>query len=79
MTTIGSIGVGLFILIIIWILALIVFVIAVRTQSNLGWFALGAATLLTVILVVIPTDKPQKSPDDIPTLVNYDIFCCVSY
>lgn len=68
MTTIGSIGVGLFILIIIWIFALLAFVVAVRTQSNFGWIALAAATIITITLIVIPTEKPQKTPDDIDSL-----------
>jgi len=68
MTTIGSIGVGLFILIIIWILALVAFVFAVRVQSNLGWFALAAATVLTLILVVIPTEKHRTEVEDLPVL-----------
>lgn len=65
MTTIGNIGVGLFILIIIWILALLVFVLAVKTQSNLGWIALGTALLITVILIVIPTEKKNQAEEDI--------------
>lgn len=75
MTTIGNIGVGLFILIIIWILALLVFVFAVKTQSNLGWISLGTALLVTIILVVIPTEKKnQAEEEDIGISVCKNIF-----
>lgn len=60
MTTIGSIGIGLFVLIILWILALIVFVVAIRNQSNFGWFAVSVALITTVILIIIPTEKQEQ-------------------
>lgn len=60
MTTVGSIGIGLFVLIILWILALIVFVVAVRNQSNYGWFAVNIALITTVILIIIPTEKQEQ-------------------
>lgn len=61
MTTIGNIGIGLFILIIVWISTLIIFFIAVKTQSNLGWVAIGIALLITLILVLIPVEKINKA------------------
>lgn len=63
MTTIGSIGIGLFILLIVWIVAIIIFVIGIKLQSNIAWIALGSASLLTVILLCIPTEKHQKHSD----------------
>lgn len=71
MTTIGSIGIGLFILIIVWILALIIFVFAVRAQSNFGWVALGVAALVTVVLISIPTQKANRQ-EEFQTEVSYD-------
>lgn len=70
MTTIGNIGIGLFILIIIWILALFIFVLAVRTQSNLGWFAVGTAFCITVILILIPTEKLNEVTQDTEETVS---------
>jgi len=62
MTTIGNIGLGLFILLIVWIVTIIVFVIGIKLQSNIAWIALGSATALTVILLCIPTEKHNKVP-----------------
>lgn len=69
MTTIGSIGIGLFILIIVWILALIIFVFAVRAQNNFGWVALGIAALVTIVLISIPTQKANQQ-EEFETKVN---------
>lgn len=70
MTTIGSIGIGLFVLIILWIVALIIFVVAVRNQSNFGWFAVGVALITTVILITIPTEKHLQPLEDIIVTVR---------
>ncbi|KAK9891547.1 hypothetical protein WA026_015509 [Henosepilachna vigintioctopunctata] len=60
MTTIGSIGIGLLILIIIWILALVVFVVGVKIQSNIAWIAISLATIGTICLVSLPVEKHFK-------------------
>lgn len=70
MTTVGNIGIGLFILIIIWILALFIFVLAVRTQSNLGWLAVGTAFCITLILILIPTEKVNEAKQDTDETVS---------
>lgn len=70
MTTIGSIGIGLFVLIILWILALIVFVVAVRNQSNFGWFAVSVALITTIILIIIPTEKQEQQLETILVTVR---------
>lgn len=67
MTTIGSIGIGLFVLIIIWILALIAFVVSVKLQSNFGWLALLFAGILTIFLVAIPLEKQEGQTEDFIT------------
>lgn len=72
MTTVGNIGIGLLILIIVWIIALIFFVISVHQQSNLGWIGLGAATVLTLILTLIPIeDKSNNLNDLVPEEKDY--------
>lgn len=57
MITIGNIGIGLFILLLLWIGTLVIFVIGVKLQSNISWIALGSAASITIILLLIPTDK----------------------
>ncbi|KAL3266611.1 hypothetical protein HHI36_010775 [Cryptolaemus montrouzieri] len=66
MTTIGSIGIGLLILIIVWILALGIFVVGVKLQSNIAWIALGSAAVITIILISIPVEK-HKPKEKIET------------
>lgn len=61
MTTVGSIGIGLLILIILWILTLLIFIYSVRAQSNIGWISLSIATCFTIILVIIPTERLESS------------------
>lgn len=65
MSTIGNIGIGLFILIILWILTLLLFVVAVKIQSNLGWFGIAFSSLVTIVLISIPIDrnKPEYYQD----------------
>lgn len=73
MTTIGNIGIGLFLLIIVWIVALIVFVVGVKLQSNISWVALGTATSLTLLLIIIPTDKKYQQVEEPETIVSNDV------
>lgn len=86
MSTVGSIGIGLFILILVWILALLIFVFAVRNQSNFGWFAVGTALLFTIIIIFIPVEKQEQitqeaydsSVSEIENTCSkflHDIFC----
>lgn len=57
MTTIGNIGIGLLILLILWIITIIIFVVGIKLQRNIAWIALGLSSSLTVILLCIPTEK----------------------
>lgn len=70
MGTVGSIGVGLFILIILWIIALIVFVISAKLQANFGWVALFIVTLITIILVALPIELKGEGEEDYGRVVR---------
>jgi ABC-type Na+ efflux pump permease subunit len=61
---VGSIGVGLLVLIIVWILALIIFVVGIKFQNNVAWVSLSSATVLTILLIVIPLDTHSKVVED---------------
>lgn len=74
MSTAGSIGFGLLTLLILWILTLIIFVIAIKLQSNIAWIALGLTSAVTIVLLVIPTEKPE----DTPQLGDVVSFVCFS-
>lgn len=58
--TIGGIGLGLFILLITWLIAIVIFVIGIKLQNNVSWIALGLATIFTIILLCIPTKKETE-------------------
>lgn len=66
---VGSIGVGLLVLIIVWILALIIFVVGIKFQNNVAWVSLSSATVLTILLIVIPLDTHSKVVEDSDNLV----------
>ncbi|KAH1026431.1 hypothetical protein HUJ05_000101 [Dendroctonus ponderosae] len=70
MATIGNIGFGLLILLVLWIITIIVFVVAIKLQSNIAWVALGLSTALTVVLLTIPTEKHVSL--HVPNIVEKD-------
>ena len=69
MPTVGNIGIGLFVLIILWIVSLSVFVYFIREQSSIGWFTVITATLVTVILISIPL-QPKQLVEEIEVSVT---------
>lgn len=76
MATIGNIGFGLLILLILWIITIIVFVVAIKLQSNIAWVALGLSSAFTVVLLTIPTEK-QGNPN-VPKFVVSSMPTCNS-
>lgn len=62
MTRVGDIGIGIFVLIAIWIVTLFILVHSIRSQNNVGWIMLAISTCITVTLVIIPTDSKYKDP-----------------
>lgn len=57
-----GIGVGLIILLSVWILAVFAAIISFRTQRNVGSFALAFAAIITCILLIIPLDSKTPTP-----------------
>lgn len=68
--TIANIGIGLFILLLLWIGALLIFVVGVKLQSNISWVALVSATFITIVLLLIPTNKSVLQ-EVVSVRVNY--------
>jgi len=58
-----GVGIGLFVVIAIWIFALVSCIISHRTHKNFGTVVVAIATLVTLILVLIPrdTEVPKKA------------------
>lgn len=62
-TTILGVGVGLFIILSCWVVALVLCFISHRTKKNIGSAAIAVAALITIILIVIPKESeiPRKT------------------
>jgi len=58
-----GVGIGLFVVIAIWIFAVVSCIISHRTHKNFGTVVVAVATLVTLILVLIPrdTEVPKKA------------------
>lgn len=58
-----GVGIGLFVVIAIWILAVVSCIISHRIHKNFGTVVVAGATLVTLILVLIPrdTEVPKKA------------------
>ena len=61
-TTVLGVGVGLFIILSCWAVALLLCFISHRTKKNTGSAAIATAALITIILIVIPRESeiPRK-------------------
>lgn len=57
----ATFGVGVYFLTVIWLISLMLCWVSVRTNHNIGKVAIGAAALITVILVALPKGEAQYS------------------
>lgn len=60
-TLIFGIGIGLFILISIWLLAGLIFSVSSRTDKKFGFIAIAVATLITFILICLPKNSEHPN------------------
>lgn len=58
-----GVGFGLFLLVGIWLGALLACFVSAHTQKNLGVHAVYLAAVLTVILIFIPRESEKPSED----------------
>ncbi|CAB3388623.1 Hypothetical predicted protein [Cloeon dipterum] len=56
-----GVGVGLFVLIALWVSAFLLCIVSLRAQRNAGFVAILAAVLLTTVLLVLPIDSPEDT------------------
>jgi hypothetical protein len=61
-----GVGVGLFLLIALWVSAFLLCVVSLRANKNAGILAVLSAALLTSFLLVLPIDSPVQ-PDAAPS------------
>lgn len=62
-TLVLGVGFGLFILVGIWLGALLACFVSVHTQKNLGIHAVCIAAILTVVLIFIPRESERPIED----------------
>lgn len=72
-----GVGIGLFVVIAIWIFAVVSCIISHRTRNNFGTVAVAVATLVTLILILIPrdTEVPKKAVFKASTSNFYTVVC----
>jgi hypothetical protein len=58
-----GVGIGLFAIITIWVVAILCYIISHRTHKNVGTGAVAIASVVTLILILIPRDSevPKKA------------------
>ncbi|GFR82941.1 transmembrane protein 218 [Elysia marginata] len=71
-----GVGIGVFILAFVWVLALIVCITFARSPTSiasLGPLSILGAVVVSVILIVIPREEKQKSPEKESVVYDYSI------
>ncbi|GFN94377.1 transmembrane protein 218 [Plakobranchus ocellatus] len=71
-----GVGIGVFILALVWVLALIVCITFSRSPTkiaSLGPLSILVAVLVSVILIVIPREVKEKSPEEESVVYDYSI------
>lgn len=63
-TLILGVGVGLFIILSLWVLAALIFVISLRVERKVGAIAILLVSALTIILISVPRASEKPAPAD---------------
>ncbi|XP_015127306.1 uncharacterized protein LOC107048590 [Diachasma alloeum] len=61
-TLILGIGLGLFIIVTLWLSAGLIFAVALRTDKRIGGIAVAIAAVITIILVSVPKSSEYPTP-----------------
>ncbi|XP_014219803.1 transmembrane protein 218-like [Copidosoma floridanum] len=59
-----GLGLGLFVLLIIWVLAGLVFLVSLRIEQRIGAVALAVAAIITIVLVSVPRAPEHPVPHE---------------
>jgi len=63
-TLIFGVGVGLFIILSLWVLAALIFLISLRVEKKVGAIAILLVSALTIILISVPRASEKPAPAD---------------
>ncbi|KAL6261057.1 hypothetical protein P5V15_008583 [Pogonomyrmex californicus] len=61
-TLILGVGVGLFVILSLWVLAALIFVISLRLERKVGVIAILLVSALTIILISVPRASEKPAP-----------------
>lgn len=67
-TRVLGVGVGLFVLIAIWLTAVVLCIVARRTNKNITLILVAGASCITIILILIPRESQFPAP------VTYKVY-----
>ena len=59
-----GVGLGLFIILTLWISAGLIFLISLRIEKRIGAFALAVAAIVTIILISVPRNPQHPIPQE---------------
>jgi hypothetical protein len=74
-----GVGIGLFVLIAIWIFAVVSCIISHRIHKNFGVVAVAVATLVTLILILVPRDSEIPKKAVFKASASISLPCYLSY
>lgn len=63
-TLVFGVGVGLFIILSLWVLAALIFVISLRVERKVGVIAVLLVSAITIILISVPRASEKPAPQD---------------
>lgn len=70
-THVLGVGLGLFLLIALWAVTIVLYIVSMRTEKQVGSVVILVATIVTLVLVLIPRDSEIPAP---PVVKLYDHF-----
>lgn len=66
-----GIGVGLFIILSLWVLAALIFVISLRIEKKIGAIAILLVSALTIILISVPRASEKSILRENTVIINF--------
>ncbi|XP_011688821.1 PREDICTED: transmembrane protein 218-like [Wasmannia auropunctata] len=63
-TLILGVGVGLFVILSLWVLAALIFVVSLRVERKVGAIAILLVSALTIVLLSVPRASEKPAPAD---------------
>jgi hypothetical protein len=72
-----GVGIGLFVVVAVWLFAVVSCIISHRTHKNFGTLIVAVATLVTLILVLIPRDTEVPKKAVLKASTSKFLYCCM--